>query len=680
MTLEAHRLSRGVGACLLALALIMLAAVPAAHADTIYPDNKITGTSFDSGLDGWIEFDNHCDLVTLGDTVLLDLAAPDPLCDPRTDHAAGIGTPPGSLEQRSEQAASASVLGSAIGVIRGRSTALSPVFTVPVGGPATFTVDRHFMIDALLPVGLGAEPARIGYQFLLVDQAGGTPLVLDGDTIEIDRGSTSPASPFTGHGPISLPPGSVQSGHSYRIQLTTTFRANPAGLATAIAALFTMRAQYDNVRLRVQDGTPTFGPATAITDPATNITATTATLNGRTNAQGLPSTYRFRYDDDADFADDATDATDDIATDAFNAGSRTDEQPRSRGISGLTACTTYYFRIEAQTVDSDGPAAGGIGETLSFRTDCAPTVETLPAVAGAESAVLNSAINPEVFMTTGPQTTYVYEYREKGTEPWLVSAAGAPISGGRRVVQPNSVVISGLKKDTTYEARVAATNYVGPTTDPTPVEFTTLADGEQGPAGPTGPVGPTGPGGPAGPAGPQGGQGPAGANGAPGPSGPAGPAGPPGAQGRPGPAGTSGSSSTRILGENGRIGSATGPVATCGRITMNFASGMRSLGRSLASRYGTRTVTRGRIVTCGSNPRPIIGARIDVVHVLPGNKQRRKTGLRSRANGRLTLILPNNVRTRTIRYSYRPDLRSSRVTSRVTLRLTVRNRSGRVMR
>ena len=69
-----------------------------------------------------------------------------------------------------------------------------------------------------------------------------------------------------------------------------------------------------------------------------------------------------------------------------------------------------------------------------------------------------------------------------------------------------------------------------------------------------------------------------------------------------------------------------------------------------------------------------------MVHVLPGNQQRRKTGLRSRANGRLTLILPNNVRTRTIRYSYRPDLRSTRVTSRVTLRLTVRNRSGRVMR
>ena len=133
-------------------------------------------------------------------------------------------------------------------------------------------------------------------------------------------------------------------------------------------------------------------------------------------------------------------------------------------------------------------------------------------------------------------------------------------------------------------------------------------------------------------------------------------------------------------GENGRIGSPTGPVATCGRLTMRFVRGTRSLGTSFTSRFGNRTVTRGTLVTCGSNPRPIIGARVDVVHVLPGNKRRRKTGLRSRAGGKLTLILPIDLRTRNIEYAYRPDLRSTRVTSRVTLRLTVRNTRGRILR
>jgi hypothetical protein len=133
-------------------------------------------------------------------------------------------------------------------------------------------------------------------------------------------------------------------------------------------------------------------------------------------------------------------------------------------------------------------------------------------------------------------------------------------------------------------------------------------------------------------------------------------------------------------GENGRIGSPDGPVATCGRLSMRFVRGTRNLGTRYTSRFGNRTVTRGRLVTCGSNPRPIVGARVDVVHVLPGNKRRRKTGLRSRANGLLTLILPIDLRTRNIEYAYRPDLRSTRVTSRVILRLTVKNRAGRTLR
>lgn len=134
-------------------------------------------------------------------------------------------------------------------------------------------------------------------------------------------------------------------------------------------------------------------------------------------------------------------------------------------------------------------------------------------------------------------------------------------------------------------------------------------------------------------------------------------------------------------GENGRVGSSDGPRATCGRLDMFFVRrGFTSAGRSFTSRFGTRTVTRGRLVTCGSKPRPIIGARVDVVHVLSNGQRRRKTGLRSRANGRLTLILPNDLRSRRIEFAYRPDLRSSRVTSRATLRLTVRNSRGTVLR
>lgn len=159
---------------------------------------------------------------------------------------------------------------------------------------------------------------------------------------------------------------------------------------------------------------------------------------------------------------------------------------------------------------------------------------------------------------------------------------------------------------------------------------------------------------------------------------------------RPCPAGATTDPATRVCvvtntnnvgsGENGRVGSPSGPVATCGRLTMRFVKGTRNLGAKITTRFGRRTVTRGRLVTCGSKPRPIVGARIDVVHVLPGDKRRRKTGLRSRANGLLTLILPIDLRSRSIEYAYRPDLTSTRVTSRRTLRLTVTSRTGRVLR
>lgn len=130
-------------------------------------------------------------------------------------------------------------------------------------------------------------------------------------------------------------------------------------------------------------------------------------------------------------------------------------------------------------------------------------------------------------------------------------------------------------------------------------------------------------------------------------------------------------------GVNGRVGDAAGPAARCGRLEMHFVRGGR---RTLTNRFGTRVVTRGRLVTCGANPRAIVGARVDVVHVLPDGRRLRKTGMRSRSQGRLTLILPLDLRSRRIEYAYRPDLRSTRATSRVTLRLTVRNRRGRILR
>jgi hypothetical protein len=88
-------------------------------------------------------------------------------------------------------------------------------------------------------------------------------------------------------------------------------------------------------------------------------------------------------------------------------------------------------------------------------------------------------------------------------------------------------------------------------------------------------------------------------------------------------------------------------------------------------------VTRGRLVNCKG--RPIVGARIRVVHIIEGRRHLIKTGLRSRPGGALTLILPLNLSTRTIEFDYLGNLNSTRITSRVVLHLTVRDRTGRLV-
>jgi hypothetical protein len=133
---------------------------------------------------------------------------------------------------------------------------------------------------------------------------------------------------------------------------------------------------------------------------------------------------------------------------------------------------------------------------------------------------------------------------------------------------------------------------------------------------------------------------------------------------------TAGSANSGTLLANGVRGS------TCGHLTMYFAKNHK---RTVTNRYGRRAVVRGRIVNCAG--KSIVRARIDVIHVLKnGKKKLIKTGLRSRDGGKLTLILPMNIKTRDLRFEYRGNLLSSKVTSRSTLHVTVRNRKGKLLR
>jgi hypothetical protein len=134
--------------------------------------------------------------------------------------------------------------------------------------------------------------------------------------------------------------------------------------------------------------------------------------------------------------------------------------------------------------------------------------------------------------------------------------------------------------------------------------------------------------------------------------------------------GSANSAGSRTLMANGVRGS------TCGKLTMYFTANHK---RSLTGRLGKRQVVRGRIVNCAGHS--IVRARIDVIHVLKNGKRKLvKTGLRSRDGGKLTLILPMNLKTRDLRFEYRGNLLSSKVTSRSTLHIKVRNKMGQLVR
>jgi hypothetical protein len=263
MITKVRRIPR-VSVPVLALALTYVAVAPSAMADTIYPDHKITGASFDAGSDGWTEFSNST--LLLG---LLDSTNPD-VCNTQTAHAAGIGSPAGSLEQSYDGSAG----GRVPLVFQATATARSSAFTIgPNSNGATGAMSFAFDRRADLRAGL-LFSVRARYTFTLQDLTSGTSLEL------YDEELGSADDVFAGVLRTKLP--NAVPGHTYGIELQTVFRCSIlcGGLKASIA-------NFDNLRLRVADGTTSFGAPTAVTQDATNISDNATTLNSRIDPEGL---------------------------------------------------------------------------------------------------------------------------------------------------------------------------------------------------------------------------------------------------------------------------------------------------------------------------------------------------------------------------------------------------------
>lgn len=187
-------------------------------------------------------------------------------------------------------------------------------------------------------------------------------------------------------------------------------------------------------------------PPSSATTPASNITASGATLNGSLNPNGVASTYWFEYGTTTAYGSQ-------VPVPALDGGSGSDTFPVSTAVTGLASGTTYHYRLVAQ-----GGGGTDYGGDQTFTTLAPPIATTGPATAvGVETATLNATVDPR-----GSATTYVFEYGT--TTAYGHKAPLTPGSAGS-ASQPLAITsqIKGLRPGTTFHYRVVATNGAGAT-------------------------------------------------------------------------------------------------------------------------------------------------------------------------------------------------------------------------
>jgi phosphodiesterase/alkaline phosphatase D-like protein len=223
----------------------------------------------------------------------------------------------------------------------------------------------------------------------------------------------------------------LTAGTTYHYRLVAT---NAAGTARGADGIFT-----------------TTRPPAATTGAASAIGPTAATANGTVDPNGAETTWYVEY---------GTTTTYGLRTADKSAGTGTAATAVSVQLTGLTAGTTYHYRVVAT---SDGGTDRG--SDVTFVTAAAPTAATAtPSLVGPTSARLNGSLNPG-----GRATSWWFEYGTT-TRYGSRTATKNAGSGGKDVAV--QAALPNLKPGTTYHYRLVARNNLGTATG-TDAVFTT---------------------------------------------------------------------------------------------------------------------------------------------------------------------------------------------------------------
>src|SRR5436190_2084043 len=183
------------------------------------------------------------------------------------------------------------------------------------------------------------------------------------------------------------------------------------------------------------------GPPVVITNPATLIASFSAILNGSVNPHGLTTTVYFQYGTTISYG----------STTLSQIKTGNTYQSVSGNVNGLTASTTYHFRIVA--TNSSGTRYGSDRTFNTLSATGTPVVITNAARnIASSSAALNGSVDPH-----GLTTAVRFQYGTT-TNYGHITANQTKTGNAYQNVAAN---ISGLTASTTYHFRILATNSSG---------------------------------------------------------------------------------------------------------------------------------------------------------------------------------------------------------------------------
>jgi len=218
--------------------------------------------------------------------------------------------------------------------------------------------------------------------------------------------------------------------------------------------------------------TVTNGEPTAITEAATSVSETEATLKGSVNPEGKATKYFFKWGTTESYGHE---------TNPQPAGEGTTAVPATEALKGLAPGTTYHFRLFAE--NEKGPAKGA-DET--FTTTSPPPPPGSPAATTSEAtsvgeteATLKGTVNPD-----GRPTKYLFEWGTSNAYGQVTAEASA---GEDHTGHTASSTLTGLSPGTVYHFRLVAKNTSSEIVQGDDHMFKTASPSSPAPSSPTPP-------------------------------------------------------------------------------------------------------------------------------------------------------------------------------------------------